>query len=355
MMKTQLQPKWWCSLLFVVLAFFAGVQLRGMAIEEVLPKSASKEISTSSSRTEAAEAMSTYKQTIQNYREEISQDLKRLRPQPCYLNRPWFHIKWGKTGLNFGDDLNLDLAAALLQIPREKVFSTTNRYLQNKIMGIGSVATQTMPGDIVLGTGLSFASKDAQPASPLWSVQLPNATILSVRGPDTRNAILARGIHCPEIYGDLGVTASLLIWPDLNPSENPSKKVCIVPHGTDTTLKKAAKASGYDVLSITPTVPLILAKQLMDCEFIITSSLHVQMIASAFQIGVRWYNGPDSNSPAKYLDYYRGIGATSDITFATSMAHALELGPMKPALTLDTMRSVTLVLLRQFPFDQVCK
>jgi len=298
--------------------------------------------------------MSTYKQTIQNYRVEISQELKRIRPRPCYLNRPWCHTNWGTTGRNFEDDLNLDLASALLQIKRKDVSTTTNRYLPNKIMGIGSVATQIMQGDIDLGTGLKASSKDTRPESPTWK-QIPKATILSVRGPDTRDAIMAHGIDCPEVYGDLGVTTSLLIWPDLNPSENPSKRVCIVPHGTDTTLKKAAKASGYDVFSITPTVPLILAKQLMDCEFIITSSLYVQIIASAFQIGVRWYSGPDSEPPGQFLDYYRRISRNPDATVATSVAHALELGPMEPALTLDTMRNVTLKLLEQFPFDQVCK
>jgi pyruvyltransferase len=296
---------------------------------------------------------------LNTYRQEIQQELQRYRPQPCYLNRPWFHISlkgaaW-KGGRNFGDDLNLDLAASVLGIERSEVYFTTNRTFSGKIVAIGSVLTQAMSNDIVLGTGLSFASKDALPESPLWSKELPNVTIISVRGPDTRSKVLERAYtDCPEAYGDLGVTASLLIWPQLKPSEKPSKAVCIVPHATDATLKKEAAATSYHVLSISPSTPLILVKQLMECEIVISSSLHALMIADAFGIAVRWYNGPDSNAPEKYMDYFRGIGAL-DVSHASTLQQAVDMGPMTPSLTLNVMKSVTLQLIRTFPFDQVCK
>lgn len=304
----------------------------------------------------------THESLLATYRKEIQAELLKFRgPQPCQLNRPWFHIRlngsaW-KGGRNFGDDLNIDLASALVGgASRSDIPVSTNRYQSGKIVAIGSVLTQVMPGDIVLGTGLAFASKDAVPSSPLWSQQLPNATIISVRGPDTRAAILKQGGSCPEVYGDLGVTASLLIWPDLTPADTPSHAVCVIPHATDATLKKeAAVSSSVHVLSISPPTPLVLAKQLMDCGFVISSSLHVLMIADAFGIPTRWYNGPDSNAPAKYLDYFNGIGVV-DVTYATTLQQAIDMGrPMAPALTLDIMKSVTLQLIRTFPFDIVCK
>ena len=127
--------KLWRTQVLVARAFFAaGVQLRGMMIVREHPKSASTEISTAFSATVAVEAtskdklsksdkklsksdklpksaskeiskpssaMSTDKQTFQNYREEISQELKRIRPRPCHLNRPWYRIIWGHTGRNY--------------------------------------------------------------------------------------------------------------------------------------------------------------------------------------------------------------------------------------------------------------
>lgn len=291
---------------------------------------------------------------MDQYRKEIAQELWRVRgPKPCLQKRPFYLMKWGP-GFNFGDDLNIDLAAVLLGVDRNSVRTTTNAAQTNKVVAIGSVLTQAASGDIVLGTGLSFGSKNAQPESPFWKESLAKATIISVRGPDSRAKVLERGIPCPDVFGDLGVTTSLLVWPDLKPASPSANQVCVIPHITDKTLQKEAKESPYTVLSIAPTLPRKLATEMMECGLIVSSSLHAIMIADTYQLKVRWYNGPDSNAKAKYLDYFRGIGAV-DTSSASTLNEAIAMGPMKPALTLEKMRNVTLQLIHSFPFDQVCE
>jgi pyruvyltransferase len=296
------------------------------------------------------------------YRQTVKAEMMRVRMgKPCMLNRPWYHIRLGSQwegGRNYGDDLNLDLAAALLGIQRNQVKTTTDRTLAGKIMGIGSVLTHTCIGDIVLGTGLSFASKDARPESQVWKNLNDTLTkILSVRGSDTRMRIMEQNVDCPAEYGDLGVTASLLIWPDLYPSSTPPHDVCVVPHATDSTLKKEAAEHRpmVQVLSISPAKPVDLTKSMMDCKLIISSSLHVLMIADAYGIPTRWYHGPDSNQVDKYNDYYRGVGTDRSSDYATTLVDAINMGPMEPALSLEKMLNVTMRLLQFFPFDIVCE
>uniref|UniRef100_A0A7S1VKR5 Polysaccharide pyruvyl transferase domain-containing protein n=1 Tax=Grammatophora oceanica TaxID=210454 RepID=A0A7S1VKR5_9STRA len=218
-----------------------------------------------------------------------------------------------------------------------------------------------MPGDIVLGTGLSFASKDAAPGAPLWGRLNDTRTrLLSVRGPQTLSQIqkhTGRKDIRPQ-YGDLGLTASLLIWPDLLPSSNPKHAVCVVPHATDTILKKEAashKDPSVTVFSISPSEPKVLALALMDCQFVVSSSLHVLMTAETFGIPARWYNGPDSNAVEKYLDYYEGIGANRTNASARTLNDAIQMVPMASPVSLDTMLDVTTRLIQMFPFEELCQ
>ena len=161
---------------------------------------------------------------------------------------------------------------------------------------------------------------------------------------------------CTSVYGDLGMTASLLIWPHLFRSASPEHPVCIVPHATDATLKREAKEAGnkVKVFSISPDVPETLTKELLNCEYVISSSLHVLMIAETFGVPVRWYNGPDSNKPEKYVDYFHGIGVFYPPESVDSLQDALRRGPSEPSFSLETMFNVTMNLIRSFPYEDVC-
>lgn len=69
---------------------------------------------------------------------------------------------------------------------------------KGKLLAVGSVLQYAQDGDIVWGTGihptaLNNFSRENQPG---------DITVLAVRGPITRDALLARGVACPLRYGD---------------------------------------------------------------------------------------------------------------------------------------------------------
>ena len=283
--------------------------------------------------------------------------LHKRQSQQCEMSKPWYHIGLGRrwrNGKNFGDDLNVDLASAILGLSRENVVTTTNRFVKGKILAIGSVLTHVEEGDLIFGTGLSFFSRDAAHGARTWE-NLNKSTIYSLRGPDSFKRAALEGIKPPWKFGDLGITASLLIWPNLH-YVSPSVDVCVVPHATDTKLRQEAEHfEGVIILDISPDLPVTLMRQLLKCRRVFSSSLHVLMVALAFDIPCVWMNGPDSNHPAKYLDFFHGMYDDANFTSYSTLEDAMEGKEFIPAINLQKMLDVTLTFISHFPFDKVCK
>lgn len=182
----------------------------------------------------------------------VASALRSVRAENCppgTSTMPWFVSRSGKTGLrfNFGDELNLDLGAAILSrhVPRtprsssrspEKLVTTTMCNQTGKFLAIGSVIGCAEDGDVVYGAGAKPHGKNA---SFKW-VRPTTARILAVRGPKTCDALAARGMRsCPRQFGDPGLLTGLLVrsWMPLRwqpSSESEPAVLCVAPHFDDT-------------------------------------------------------------------------------------------------------------------------
>jgi pyruvyltransferase len=162
---------------------------------------------------------------------------------------------------------------------------------------IGSILAQVNSKCIVWGSGV--ISKDAK---------IEKANFLAVRGPRTREVLMNLGYHVPEIYGDPAI-----LLPKYYSPEIPKKySLGIVPHCNDYQYIKELYASEKDVLiidlmtnEIEPTADLFL-----QCERIISSSLHGLIISHSYNIPAVWaqFSGKLFGDGIKFQDYFESVG-----------------------------------------------
>jgi hypothetical protein len=137
---------------------------------------------------------------------------------------------------------------------------------------VGSIAKQSRPGTIVLGSGI-MGTRDSVCASADWKF---------VRGPYTRRHVIDAGGHCPKIFGDPAMLLPLFC--DQSPKEY---DVGVVPHFSH---YDQIKQQYPDEFVINPWTndPLETAKEITKCRHVISSSLHGIICAHAYGIPAAW-------------------------------------------------------------------
>ncbi len=196
---------------------------------------------------------------------------------------------WWVGRSNFGDDLTRWL------LPRYGILPIRRPVDQARVLGVGSLL-ETLPPDypgIVWGSGL------------LWGEarSLPNATIVAVRGPLTRDLV---GAPSDVALGDPG----LLIGRHFR-REAARWKVGIVPHldhRSHPALDRARRRADAHVIEVGQSAPRAIA-QIQRCEAIVTTSLHGLIVADALGIPAVW-TSLDPPHPAgnfKFHDYEAAI------------------------------------------------
>ena len=166
----------------------------------------------------------------------------------------------------------------------------------------------------VIGSILQWIKKDAY----VWGagfispqkVSFPPAEIFSVRGPKTRQIYLEAGIGCPEVYGDPALILPLMYFPEVEKRY----KFGIIPHYVDVDnpwiLKMKARK---DVLIIDLMVYTDYKKvvdQILQCENILSSSLHGLIVSDAYKIPniqIKLSHKVLGND-FKFEDYYESVG-----------------------------------------------
>lgn len=180
-------------------------------------------------------------------------------------------------GNNFGDSINSVFIDFLAD--KRYIYKKTPEELH--YMVTGSVLHYSNSNSIIFGTG--FISETSNVGSGK-----PNK-IIAVRGPLTRAKLIKMNIECPEIYGDPLILFPLLYNPSIKAK---SQVIGIIPHFIDIntdTLKELVnnlKNSGFAVKVIDIRVgtnykPFINA--IMECETIITSSLHGMIMGIVYR------------------------------------------------------------------------
>ncbi len=209
--------------------------------------------------------------------------------------------------------------ARLMGKPKENYGDLLGKYLVEKISGkevvwvhpkkwhfkdyfrpiyatAGSILAHVNKKCVVWGSGIILKDQAVKPAR-----------FLAVRGPQTRKRLLEQGYQVPEVYGDPG----LLLPLHYNPGIPKKYKLGIVAHYNDFKTIKPQYENEKEVLlidlmtnDIETTTDLFL-----QCERIISSSLHGLIVAHAYGIPAVWVQFSDKlfGDGIKFRDYFESV------------------------------------------------
>ena len=168
---------------------------------------------------------------------------------------------------NFGDALSEALTERI--IGHKVRVAKTPFCNDRKLLGMGSILNYAKNDDIIWGTG-----RNGTKAS--HAHQFDYLDVRAVRGPLTRQFLLEKGVHCPEVYGDPTLLLPFL-FPEFKKSENPSREYVIIPHFSDEHLF----LNDPNVVSVKEHWEEVV-KKILDSKFVIASALSGVIVAEAF-------------------------------------------------------------------------
>ena len=203
-----------------------------------------------------------------------------------------------KSKENYGDLLSKYIVEKLSGKPVCWVLPKKIKWYHNKLhyISIGSILQHSTKFSLVWGSGII-------------NEELPirSKKIYAVRGPKTREYLLKNNIACPEIYGD-----PALLLPELfNPEINKKYEIGIVPHYVDygNVKKRYINNSSVKVIDLMTNNIEKTTCEILECQSIVSSSLHGVIVAHAYQIPavcVKFSNNI-FGSGIKFKDYYASV------------------------------------------------
>jgi pyruvyltransferase len=205
---------------------------------------------------------------------------------------------WGTEADNFGDILNKNI----LEYCGVQHEHTTD-YEDANLFMVGSVV-RLAKNSVVLGSGIIKSGTPEELD--------PNNTYEFVRGPRTRERVLACGGTCPEIYGD-----AALLLPRFCPPGEKKYRIGFVPHyeHINDYSKTLAEERQWHFIDVRRKDPLFVAKEISACEKIVSTSLHGIIAAHAYGIPAAHYNIDITKKlknlygeSTKFVDYYESVG-----------------------------------------------
>lgn len=210
---------------------------------------------------------------------------------------------------NWGDALNPYLIEALSGRPAQ--FTRHPRLVKYFVVGssIGSVDSNS----VVWGAGAV--------SSDVILRERPKQ-VHAVRGPLTRELMVAQGCDVPEVYGDPALLMPCFYDPDVDVKYD----VGIVPHFVDKQHPWLDPYRGSSEVCIIDVEDdrLRFIRQIKRCRHIISSSLHGIICADAYGVPATWLRLSDRviGDGFKFRDYfasvgraeYAGVQATGDVT-----------------------------------------
>jgi len=261
----------------------------------------------------------------------------------------WWNEKiiQGKSKENYGDVLGKYLVEKISG--KKVVFAWPKKksiisFYKPIYVTIGSIIHNANHKCIVWGSGIINQE-----------INVKKATFLAVRGPQTRKYLLNFGYSVPEIYGD----PALLLPLFFNPKVEKKFKIGIVPHYNDYALVKDWYTNHKDIVVIDMMTNNVEAKtiEFLECEKIISSSLHGVIIAHAYGIPAVWqkFSNKVFGDDIKYQDYFESVGLNSykpnlkeTIFLEDEMESLFDRYPVLP--NLDTINKVREDLMAVCPF-----
>ena len=251
---------------------------------------------------------------------------------------------WKPTkGINFGDELSLDIVSKLLEKAGGRAAPLVNRCADyrrysRRLLAIGSILHKCQRGDVVWGSGIN-GKRSA------YEYDFTRVDLRAVRGPLTRRMVLANGGRCPEIYGDPGLLVADLFPEIKQHKERPIEfSVSLIPNINDMTILDGSNQNVRDLHIISPTKSWRqVAMEIQASEFVVSSSLHGIILADVFGVKCRPLLSL-FESLFKFEDYFLSTHREG-VRSARTVTEALELGAIeKPRFNIDP-------LLKAFPRD----
>ncbi|WDS36307.1 polysaccharide pyruvyl transferase family protein [Pseudoxanthomonas sp.] len=206
----------------------------------------------------------------------------------------WWKPKDGS--VNVGDHLSKVLVSAILSLRDTNLLR--KRRGTPRLLCIGSVMHFAEGDEVIWGTGINGKIPES-------THRFTSLDVRAVRGPKTRTFLQNRGIVVPEVYGDPALLMPRLFDAALLQGGNARKPFVVVPHFNES----LDKYKGYEEVLVSPRIePAAFVRQLLEAEYVVSSSLHGVILAEAYGIPavyLDWGNGEDR---FKYDDYYAGTG-----------------------------------------------
>ncbi len=217
----------------------------------------------------------------------------------------WWNEKviQGKSRENYGDLLGKYLVEKISG--KKVVFAWPKKwsvldYFTPIYVTVGSILTHVNHKCIVWGSGI--ISK---------KYLIKKAKFLAVRGPQTRKFLIESGYEVPEIYGD----PALLLPRFFNPKVEKKYKYGVVPHYDDYKLVSNWFQDSPDIhlIDMMTTDVELKTIEFLQCERIVSSSLHGIIVAHAYGIPAVWqkFSNKVFGDDIKYQDYLESV----DIAF----------------------------------------
>jgi pyruvyltransferase len=213
-------------------------------------------------------------------------------------------VHWKCKKNNWGDAIAPFIAKEISNKPIVSV-SGTDKGTDIRYTVTGSINQWlTNNNTVIWGTG--FISESSK-------LNIVPKEIRAVRGPLTRDKFIALGIECPEIYGDPGLLMSKFYFPNIVKKY----KYGIIPHYIDYNnpwVQKYSNNPEVKIISITHKSEEELynhrfINELLECEIILSSSLHGIIAGDSYNIPSYWIelsNGVIGNG-FKFNDYFKSV------------------------------------------------
>ncbi|MGZ3633351.1 MAG: polysaccharide pyruvyl transferase family protein [Parachlamydiaceae bacterium] len=229
-------------------------------------------------------------------------------------------------GVNFGDDLSHVIVERILD---RNVELSSLAESKKTVFAVGSILHFARNDDIIWGSGFR--------EDPSQEKRFERLDVRAVRGPLTRDFLLAKGVNCPEIYGDPVILMSDL-FPEFQP-QDPLYDYIIIPNVGELSFYALYK----NVVSPLRPWKEILDK-MMHSRLVISGSLHGLVLAESYGVPARLLKMTWGEPLLKYADYYEATGRPH-FRYATSVLEALRMGGEVLGI-IDKQR-----LLDAFPWD----
>ena len=227
----------------------------------------------------------------------------------CWVTFSGYVIKHN----NWGDDINkyfLEYATGkkLALIPCDQTLFNVKHYSL-----IGSIVSfYNLNQTTIYGSGIMTATDE---------IKGRPEKIISVRGPLTRNALIEKGIECPENYGDPALLLPMFYKPDIKQNNT----VLIIPN-RDTLMYYDYGNRIIDEMQNKYGCSLVnmfnydkwtdIVDAIASSKFVMSESLHGLIVAETYGVPCLWvefmdharYYEYNSDWLFKFRDFYKSIG-----------------------------------------------